>query len=232
MRGSHSGRAWSNGCTPSHIIYDKFHILQHASKAVDEVRRAEFFRKGGAARDIVRGKRWLLLSSWVNLDRSKKRQLNQLFALNRRVMKAYLLKESLAGLWGFIYEGAMLRYLQSWIAQLRWQRLAPMPKLAHMLLNHLEGILNYCRTKIPLAVVEAVNGNDRLFDYAAVALFPSQGRHKPTLRPNMIEPFPTFALWLPASRAAVAWMGAHGGPSRIRTWDQRIMSHTTQPLEP
>ncbi|HEY6371392.1 MAG TPA: ISL3 family transposase [Candidatus Sulfotelmatobacter sp.] len=141
------------------IIYDKFHILQHASKAVDEVRRAEFFRKGGPARDIVRGKRWLLLSSWVNLDRSKKRQLNQLFALNRRVMKAYLLKESLAGLWDFIYEGAMLRYLQSWIDQLRWQRLAPMEKLANMLLNHLEGILNYCRTKIPMGVVEAVNGN-------------------------------------------------------------------------
>jgi len=141
------------------IIYDKFHILQHASKAVDEVRRAEFFRKGGAARDIVRGKRWLLLSSWVNLDRSKRRQLNQLFALNRRVMKAYLLKESLAGLWDFIYEGAMLRYLQSWIDQLRWQRLAPMEKLANMLLNHLEGILNYCKTKIPMGVVEAVNGN-------------------------------------------------------------------------
>ena len=141
------------------IIYDKFHILQHASKAVDEVRRAEFFRKVGPARDIVRGKRWLLLSSWVNLDRSKKRQLNQLFALNRRVMKAYLLKESLAGLWDYIYEGAMLRYLQSWIDQLRWQRLAPMEKLANMLLNHLEGILNYCKTKIPMGVVGPVNAN-------------------------------------------------------------------------
>jgi transposase len=135
------------------IIYDKFHILQHASKAVDEVRRAEFFRKGGRARDIVRGKRWLLLSSWVNLDRSKKRQLNQVFALNRRVMKAYLLKESLAQLWDYIYEGAMLRYLQSWID------LAAMEKLANMLLNHLAGILNYCKTKIPMGVVEAVNGN-------------------------------------------------------------------------
>ena len=69
------------------IIYDKFHILQHASQAVDEVRRAEFFRKGGAARDLVRGKRWLLLSSWLNLDRSKRRQLNALFALNRRIQR-------------------------------------------------------------------------------------------------------------------------------------------------
>lgn len=141
------------------IIYDKFHILQHASAAVEEVRRAEFFRKGGRAREIVKGKRWLLLSSWVHLDRTKKRQLHQLFALNRRVMKAYLLKESLTRLWDYAYEGAMLRYLQSWIDHLRWQRLAPMEKLAAMLLKHLEGILNYCKTKVPMGVVEAVNGN-------------------------------------------------------------------------
>ena len=87
-----------------------------------------------------------MLTRWVHLNTHKKRQLNGLFALNRRVMKAYLMKESLDRLWSYIYEGAMLRYLQSWIDQLRWQRLKPMEKLAQMLLNHLEGILNYCRT--------------------------------------------------------------------------------------
>ena len=141
------------------IIYDKFHIIKHAAAAVDEVRRAEFFRKGGPARELVKGKRWLLLTRWVHLTTSKKRQLNALFALNRRVMKAYLLKESLDRLWTYRYEGAMLRYLNSWIDQLRWQRLKPMEKLADMLLRHLDGILNYCRTKVPLGVVEAVNGN-------------------------------------------------------------------------
>ena len=69
------------------------------------------------------------------------------------------LKESLDRLWTYRYEGAMLRYLQGWIDQLRWQRLRPFQKLAQMLLDHLEGILNYCRTKVPLGVVEAVNGN-------------------------------------------------------------------------
>ena len=53
----------------------------------------------------------------------------------------------------------MLRYLQGWIDQLRWQRLKPMEKMAQMLLDHLEGILNYRRTKVPMGVVEAVNGN-------------------------------------------------------------------------
>jgi transposase len=141
------------------IIYDKFHIMQHANAAIEEVRRAEFFRKGGPMRSVVKGKRWLLLSRWVNLDTDKKRQLNQLFALNRRVMKAYLLKESLDRLWTYYYEGAMLRYLRSWIDQLRWQRLKPFEKLAQMLADHLDGILNYCRTKVPMGVVEAVNGN-------------------------------------------------------------------------
>ena len=141
------------------IIYDKFHIMQHANRAVDEVRRAEFFRKGGQLREVVKGKRWLLLSRWLHLDTDKKSQLNQLFALNRKIMKAYLLKESLDQMWNYTYERSMLRYLESWIAQLRWQRLEPFRKLAKMLLDHVEGILNYCRIKVPLGVVEAVNGN-------------------------------------------------------------------------
>ena len=34
---------WAVNCR---IVYDKFHVMQHANKAIDEVRRAEFFRKG------------------------------------------------------------------------------------------------------------------------------------------------------------------------------------------
>jgi transposase len=43
--------------------------------------------------------------------------------------------------------------------QSRCQRLKPMEKLARMLLDHREGILNCCRTNVPPGVVEAVNGN-------------------------------------------------------------------------
>jgi transposase len=43
--------------------------------------------------------------------------------------------------------------------QLRWQRLRPFDKLADLLVKHLDGILNYCRTKVPLGMVEAINGN-------------------------------------------------------------------------
>lgn len=147
---------WAPRCR---IVYDKFHVMQHANRAVDEVRRAEFFRKGGPARQLVKGKRWLLLSRWVHLDVAKRQQLNALFALNRRVFKAYVLKESLERVWTYRYEGAMYRYLQSWLAQLRWQRLPAFQKLAAMLVDHLDGLLNYCRTPVRFGVVEAINGN-------------------------------------------------------------------------
>jgi len=150
---------WVPGCR---IVYDKFHILQHANDAVDEVRRAEFFRKGQQMRDVVKGKKWLLLSRWKNLAPTQRGVLNRLFQLNRRVFKAYLLKESLEQLWEYRYEGAMLNYLQKWMDQLRWQRLPAFQKLAEMLLNHLDGILNYCRTKVRFGVVEAINGNIRM----------------------------------------------------------------------
>jgi transposase len=150
---------WVPGCR---IVYDKFHIMQHANEAVDEVRRAEFFRKGRKMRDLVKGKKWLLLSRWKNLARSQRGVLNRLFQLNRRVFKAYLLKESLEQLWDYRYEGAMLNYLRKWIDQLRWQRLPSFQKLAETLLKHLDGVLNYCRTKVRFGVVEAINGNIRM----------------------------------------------------------------------
>ena len=150
---------WAPQCK---IVYDKFHIMKHANEAIDEVRRAEFFRKGARLRDLIKGKRWLLLSRWVNLKTEQRRVLNELFALNRKVFKAYLLKESLEQLWNYRYEGAMLNYLQKWMGQLKWQRLRPFEELADMLLKHLEGILNYCRTKVRFGVIEALNGNIRM----------------------------------------------------------------------
>jgi transposase len=150
---------WAPQCK---IVYDKFHIVQHANDAIDEVRRAEFFRQGPRKRGLIKGKKWLLLSRWKNLTLKHRGELNRLFQLNRKVFKAYLLKESLERLWNYNYRGAMLNYLNQWMEQLKWQRLAPFEELADMLLKHVDGIANYCETKVRFGVVEAVNGNIRM----------------------------------------------------------------------
>ena len=50
----------------------------------------------------------------------------------------------------------MLNYLNQWMEQLKWQRLVPFQELAEMLLKHVDGIANYCETKVRFGVVEAV----------------------------------------------------------------------------
>jgi transposase len=83
------------------IVFDKFHVLQHASAARDDVRLQEFFRAGAVMRAHGRGKRQLLLRRWKTVRGSKRRELQTLFAANRRLFKAYVLREQLDRLWTY-----------------------------------------------------------------------------------------------------------------------------------
>lgn len=145
-------------CPNAKLIFDKFHIIQHLNKAMDEVRRSEFFRKGGAYRDLIRGKRWLMLRRWFNLTRTEKGFLHMVFKFNQRLNVAHFLKEMFGQLWMFRSRTWALKFLARWERLLRWQRLKPFRKFLRMVKKHLEGILNYCDVKAPMGLVEAING--------------------------------------------------------------------------
>ena len=53
----------SNGCRTARSSMTSSTFCSTRRPRWDEVRRAEFFRKGGRAREIVKGKRWLLLKA-------------------------------------------------------------------------------------------------------------------------------------------------------------------------
>jgi transposase len=76
------------------IVYDKFHILRHLGTAMDVVRKQEYARLVGDVRRYIKGKKYLLLSRWHNLSKAKQQTLKELFRVNQRLCKAYLLKES------------------------------------------------------------------------------------------------------------------------------------------
>ncbi len=139
------------------VIFDKFHVLQHASAALDEVRRQEFFRAGAVMRAYGRGKRWLLLRRWKTVRGSKRAELRTLFAANRRLFKAYVLREQLDRLWTSTTRPGVLRFVLGWIKALRWQRLPEMERLGDFLFRHLEGIAAYCDHPVRFGVVEAIN---------------------------------------------------------------------------
>ena len=143
------------------LSYDKFPVLRHVTDALDETRRAECFRKGGHARGLLRGKRWLLLRRWADLEGDERRLVKERLALNHRLAKAHLLKEQVAHLWDYTYEGAARRVLIPWLRALRGPRVPAFQKVAQLLLRHLGGLLAYGHEKVPFGKVEAINGNIR-----------------------------------------------------------------------
>jgi transposase len=138
-------------------VFDKFHVLQHASAALDDVRRQEFFRAGAVMRAHGRGKRWLLLRRWATVRGSKRRELETLFAANRRLFKAYVLREQLDRLWMYKTRRGVLDFVLGWIKALRWQRLPEMDRLGEFLFRHVEGIAAYCDHPVRFGVVESLN---------------------------------------------------------------------------
>jgi transposase len=139
------------------IVFDKFHVLQHASAALDEVRRQEFFRAGAVMREHRRGKRWLLLRRWKTVRGSKRQEPRTLFAANRRLFKAYVLREQLDRLWIYKTRPRVLNFLLGWIRALRWQRLPEMEYLGDFLFRHVEGIAAYCDHLVRFGAVESIN---------------------------------------------------------------------------
>jgi transposase len=139
------------------VVFDKFHVLQHASAALDDVRRQEFFRAGAVMREHGRGKRWLLLRRWKTVRGSKRVELQTLFAANRRLFKAYVLREQLDRLWTYKTRPGVLNFLLGWIRALRWQRLPEMERLGDFLFRHVEGIAAYCDHPVRFGVVESIN---------------------------------------------------------------------------
>jgi transposase len=139
------------------IVFDKFHVLQHASVALDEVRRQEFFRAGAVMRAYGRGKRWLLLRRWKTVRGSKRQELLQLLTANRRLFKAYVLREQLDRLWTYKTREGVAGFLFGWLKALRWQRLGEMEKLGDTLVNHFDGIAAYCDHPVRFGVVESLN---------------------------------------------------------------------------
>ena len=81
------------------IVFDKFHVLRHLGEAIDKVRKLEYGRLAGPGRRFIKGQKYTLLSRWENLTEKGREALQLLFNANRRLYRAYLLKEQFGELW-------------------------------------------------------------------------------------------------------------------------------------
>lgn len=146
------------------ILYDKFHVMRHLGKALDQVRKEEYRRLVGKDRSYIKGQKYTLLSKKENLSLEGRRALRKLLDANRRLNTAYLLKESFGQLWDYRTEGWARRFFDNWKESLKWQRLKPYKEFAEMVERHWDGIAAYCKAenKVSLGFVEGLNNKIRV----------------------------------------------------------------------
>ena len=154
------------------ILYDKFHVLRHLNEALDQIRKTEYARLSGQDRRFIKGHKYTLLSHWENLNLEGQQALQLLFKANRRLHKAYLLKESFDQLWDYWRPGWARRFFDHWKAALRWQRLKAYEKFARLVESHWDGIALFCQAenKVSLGFVEGLNNKIRVIQRRAYGL--------------------------------------------------------------
>jgi transposase len=162
----------TNHAPDARIVYDKFHVLQHLSRALDDVRRQEYKRVNDKERTYIKGQRYTLLSHKANLDTKGRRSLKLLLKANSRLCKAYLLKESFGQLWDYSYPASARKFFENWKTQLRWQKLGPFEEFAAMIENNWDGIVSYCHpdNKVSLGFMEGMNNKIRVIQRRAYGI--------------------------------------------------------------
>jgi transposase len=146
-------------------VLDRFHIMTHFSKAVDEVRASESrdLKRWGTA-PVLKHTRWCLLKRPENLTESQSVRLKELVKLNLRTVRAYLLKEDFQWFWEYRSPTVAMRFLDEWCGKVMRSRLEPMKRVARMLRHHQPLIRNWfvARGTISGGVVEGFNNKAKL----------------------------------------------------------------------
>jgi len=141
-------------------VLDRFHIMAHLSKAIDEVRAKEAKSlKTAGYEPVLKGLRFCLLKRPENLTDGQEIKLAELLRYNLRTVRAYLLKEDFQFFWGYVSPAWAGKFLDRWCTRSMRSKLEPMKRVARMLRNHRPLLLNWFRARgaISAAAVEGLN---------------------------------------------------------------------------
>ncbi len=150
------------------ICFDPFHVCQLAGRAVDDVRRAEWNQQGKSSTGHGR---WVKSVRWSLLKAPAKQTVRQLAALhevahaNKRLYRAFLLKEELRLLYHLDDPRLAPTHLEAWLAWASRSKLKPFVKLARTLRRHRHGILAAIRLGLSNGRMEALNSKVRLLSH-------------------------------------------------------------------
>jgi transposase len=120
------------------ITFDKFHVVAHASAALDQTRRLEQRRDPG-----LKGLRWTLLKDRQRLSAEARADLDALIsqAATKRTARAWLYREGLRAILDRKQINVVAAMLKQWCTNVLRSKVTPMKDVARMVRRHFDGIV-------------------------------------------------------------------------------------------
>jgi len=137
------------------ITFDKFHVIAHASAAVDKTRRIE-----QRSDPSLKGMRWTLLKDSYSLKPEAAAALHGLISQPKltRTARAWIYKEQLRETLDRKQVNVMRDTLKHWCGCVMRSKVEPMKEVASLVRRHLEGIVAWAQTRQTNGFLEAFKG--------------------------------------------------------------------------
>jgi len=157
------------------VVFDRFHVVQHLNRAVDDVRRQCWREMTGQEKSAFKRTRWLWLKNPWNLLRQEKRRLSELCRKNLPIVRAYLMKEAFQRFWDYKSPGWSKPYLKQWLWWASHSRLEPFKRFARMIREHLDGILKWTQLRVSNGALEGMNNKVKEVSHRAFGFRTTEG---------------------------------------------------------
>jgi len=144
-------------CPNVTLVLDRFHIVKALNAAVDEVRKEQWRLASGERRQALKGLRWLLYRHSSTRSRKDTRTLRALDKGNRRIYRAWQLKDEFEQFWEYQAPWAAERFIRRWMTSALRSRLEPMRKFVNTLRQHYDGVLAFVGSRLTNAIAEGLN---------------------------------------------------------------------------
>jgi len=137
------------------ITFDKFHVVAHASAAVDATRRLE-----QRTDPCLKGLRWTLLKDRSRLNDQGRADLDALIAnaATKRTARAWLYREHLREILERKQINVVSAMLAQWCTNVMRSKVEAMKDVARMIRKHFDGIVAWTQTRQTNGFIEALNG--------------------------------------------------------------------------
>jgi len=139
------------------VVFDKFHVYTRLSEAIEAVRRHEQQIADEKTGQLIKGARWLWLKARGNLKRKDKYTLAEIMKVNRRLQRAYVLKEDFDAFYASDTAEEAATFLKSWTRRCQQSGLQPFIVLARRLTRWADGILAFFTHRITNGISEGIN---------------------------------------------------------------------------